>query len=164
METLLLWSPALCVPTAMIVFSIPLLDRLAMNSLAIVLDQVCNSSVPTLWCWKSLWPSPWFLVIHAAVYLWFLGMSAYLAFSIMTGRIPKPLHYVEGSFPLGVSLACAGFWLFMVAGGQLMLQTRLGHMFPYFGLFLCTATLCGALGCWRMIVMALKYHRPRTST
>ena len=164
MESLLLWSPALCALTAVIVFSIPLLDQLAMKSLAIVLDRVCNSSLPTLWCWKSSWPSSWFLVIHVAVYLWFLGMSAYLVFSIMTGRIPKPLHYVEGSFPLGGSLAFAGFWLFMVAGGQLILQTRLGHLFPYFGLFLCTAALCGALSGWRVILMALKYRRPQTST
>jgi len=163
-ESLLLVSPALCALAAMIVLSVSPLGQLAPALLAVVLDRVCSSSVPTLWCWKTAWPPPWFLAIHATAYLCFIGLSAYLLFSIMTGRIPKPRHYVEGSFPIGRLLFFAGFWLFMVAGGQFMLQTRLGHLFPYLGLVLCTAMLCGALIGWRVIAIVLKYRRPRIST
>ncbi|WP_425068772.1 hypothetical protein [Reyranella sp.] len=163
-ERLLLWSPALSAVAAMIVFSVPPLYRLAEPSLRAVLYRICSSSVPTLWCWKQAWPTSWFLVIHATAYLCFIGMSAYLAFSIMTERIPKPRHYVEGSFPFGLSLASAGFWLFMVAGGQFMLQTRLGHLFPFLGLVFCVGFLCVALSCLRTIAITLKHRRPRTST
>ncbi len=148
----------------MIVFSVPPLDQLAPPLLAHILDRVCSYSPPILWCWKKvLQPAPWILVIHAAIYLWFLGMSAYLVFSVMTRRIPKPRHYVEGSFPLGLSLACAGLWLFIVAGGQFVAQTRLGYFVPYLGLFICVAFLCFALSALRTIAITLKYRQARTS-
>lgn len=163
-EKVLLLSPFPCALAAMIVFSVPPLDQLTPPFLAHIVDQACSYSPPNLWCWKMPRPTPWILVIHAAVYLWFLGISAYLGLSIMTGRIPKPRRYVEGSFPLGLSWAFLGFWLFMVAGGQFMFQGRLGRLFPYFGLLLCTTMLCGALAGWRMIAITLKYRRPQTST
>jgi len=146
----------------MIVFSVPPLDQLAPPFLAHIVDRACSYSLPNLWCWKMPRPTPWILVIHAAVYLWFLGMSAYLALSIMTGRIPKPRYYVEGSFPLGMSLACVAVWLFIVAGGQFIAQTRLANFFPYLGLFLCVAFICLALGALRTIAITLKYRRPQS--
>lgn len=160
-ERLLLLSPFPCLLTAMVVFSIPPIDRLAPPLLTQILDRVCSYSLPIVWCWKVPQSAPWILVIHAAVYLWFLGMSAHLALSIMMGRIPKPRRYVEGSFPLGLSLACAALWLFMVAGGQFFAQSRLAYVFPYFGLFLCVAFLCVTLNALRLIAITLKYRRPR---
>lgn len=160
-ERLLLLSPFPFALAAMMVLSVPPLDQLAPTLLARVLDGVCSDSIPILWCWKVPQSTPWILVIHAAIYLWFLGMSAYLVLSVMTGRIPKPRRYVEGSFPLGLSLACAALWLFIVAGGQFFAQTRLGYLFPYFGLFLCVAFLCLALNALRVIAVTLKYRRPR---
>lgn len=157
-ERLLLWSLVPCAAIAFFFLSLGEIDRLAPIWLASLLDKLCPNPIPNFWCMMPR-PIPWLVAVHAVVYCAFVLVSLYLVFAVASGKIPKPLRYVEGSLPIYTQLFLLSFWLFLVAGGQFMVG-RLSHISPTAAFFVSLMYLSFGLCAARNLAISIKYHRP----
>ncbi len=141
---------------ACVVLAVPPIDRLSVQGLSLLLDDVCPAAVPTLWC-QIPRPLPWLATVQAVNYFVFLLISAYFVFRIALGSNEKPPLYVRGTFPVAAYVFGTGVWIGVVLGMQLF--TPRVSPFSYFGLILSVAWLALGLSAIRALAIAIKFRR-----
>jgi hypothetical protein len=141
---------------ACVVLAIPPIDRLAVQGLSSLLEDVCPAPLPLLWC-RAPRPLPWLATVQAVNYLAFLLMSAYFIFRISFGKHQKPSLYIPGSLPTWVYLFGVILWTGLALDMQLF--TAKVSPFSYLGLAISMVWLTAGLSSIRALAIATKYRR-----
>jgi hypothetical protein len=156
------WALTLCpiavAIAAMIILGIPLIDRLVTNSIGDILDVVCSVPLPTFWC-RVPRPVPWIAAIQLFAYAGFLVASFYIVYWVRFGDYRKPSRYVPGSARDYHVLGYFLWWLFLVAGGQVLPQARFSA-FSLFGLVAFSMpALCLGLASIRALAVVYRFRK-----
>jgi len=141
---------------ACVVLAVPPIDRLAVQGLSSLLDDVCRTALPLLWC-RAPRPLPWLATVQAVNYPVFLLMSAYFVIRITFGKQEKPPLYIPGSLPVWVYLFGTVCWIGVALGMQLF--TPKVSPFSYLSLVLSMMWLFIGLASIRALAIAAKYRR-----
>ena len=155
-EYALIFAPVPIVSLALMLLEIPPVEDASRRALAIVLDHLCAGTVPTFWC-RVPRPVPSFAVVQAFGYLAFLFSSVYLVVWIFAGSYLKPANYVPGSAPRRYQWGWALWWLFIIAGGQVLPQRS--SPWGWIGLLFMLFALSAGLFFIRHLAVSLKFRQ-----
>lgn len=141
---------------ACVVLAVPPIDRVAVQGLSSLLDDVCGTALPLLWC-RAPRPLPWLATVQAVNYLVFLLLSAFFIIRITFGKHEKPALYIPGSLPVWVYLFGTILWIGVALGMQLF--TPKVSPFSYFGLLISMMWLFIGLSSIRALTIAVRFRR-----